>query len=216
MRRPSPAMAVALLALVIALAGSAVAATKLTSSGPIKVCVPSKANKPLLAPSGETCKKNYALAEVGKEGPPGKEGAPGTTVVARGRLSDFESPPDTAVSGIPLTAGTWTQGAEEENLFSVHMAVKVPGSECPNGKGHGILFIRVLVNGVEAADSEFRSSEAEGPRIAETQPLAPRDLFEPATPTERTLTAEVTNTYAQSSDCTFTIESVGADVLGVR
>ncbi len=70
-------MIVAVTALVVALGGSAVAAVKLDSSTPLKVCVAAKEGKPVVTPKGGVCKKNYTLTEVNKEGPEGKEGAPG-------------------------------------------------------------------------------------------------------------------------------------------
>lgn len=68
---------VALLALVAAFTGSALAA------GGIKVCVPTlKEGKPIVTPKLGVCKTGYALSELpegkeGKEGQPGKEGPEG-------------------------------------------------------------------------------------------------------------------------------------------
>ena len=77
LRRPSPAMVVAVAALVVALGGSAVAAVKLDSSPPLKVCVAAKEGKPVVTPKEGVCKRNYTLTEANKEGPEGKEGQQG-------------------------------------------------------------------------------------------------------------------------------------------
>ncbi len=48
-----------------------------TSSGPEKVCVPTKAGKPVITATNAKCKAGYNLNEIGKEGPTGKEGPAG-------------------------------------------------------------------------------------------------------------------------------------------
>ena len=127
MRKPPPSMIVALTALVVALGGSAMATVKLDSSAPLKVCVAAKEGKPVVTPKGGVCKKGYTLTEVNKEGPEGKQGAPGSAgpegkqgvpgptganVVARVHLSEPFIVPGMGEE-TTVTLATWTQGAEE-------------------------------------------------------------------------------------------------------
>src|SRR5271165_5883493 len=101
MRRPSPALIVALVALVVALSGTAIA-IKADSSPPLKVCIATKEGKAIVTPKHGVCAKGYTLTEVNKEGPEGKQGEPGasgSSIVAHLRSAT----PVTTQTGSPVS-----------------------------------------------------------------------------------------------------------------
>lgn len=139
-RRPTPATIIAIVALFVALGGTAVAASRyiITSTSQIKPSVLKDlhghdgATGPAGTPgqvgatgqagaqgtpglAGNPGEKGATGDEgaVGKEGPQGPPGASGTTIVARARSAGAVTSVTETLTADPLTGGTWAQGAEE-------------------------------------------------------------------------------------------------------
>jgi hypothetical protein len=136
-RKPSPTFASALLALFVALGGTAVAATHfvITSTSQIKPSVlkelhghagPRGDTGPTGAP-GATGSEGKAGAD-GIAGPEGPIGESGTTVDARVRIAAATASATTEGLGgnVALTGGSWTQGAQELDQLVGEVEMTVP------------------------------------------------------------------------------------------
>ncbi len=131
---PSPAMGIAVAALVVAIGGSAFAATHDASTG-VTVCVPNVGPRPLLTPSrAKDCRKGYERREIGNEGPPGPRGPEGIGIAAefesRKELTTHSgSPeePDWAVDE-PLGSPTWSGYGEANDLLLGEARIETPAS----------------------------------------------------------------------------------------
>jgi len=130
-RRPSTATIIAMLALVVALGGTAIAAIRSGSSPPLTLCVSTKEGGAVKTPKGGACKTGYALTEVNREGPAGKEGSAGTSIVARVRsASSIETNttnPYSPTYGVdPVVGNLWTQGPTELDQLTTAVSMTVP------------------------------------------------------------------------------------------
>jgi hypothetical protein len=148
-RRPSPTFAVAILALFIALGGTAAAATHfiITSTSQIKPSVlkelrghrGAQGNIGPTGTRGETGAEGNPGADgvTGAEGKPGASGAAGpegqpgqsgTTVVARVRIAAAAASVTTEGLGgaVGLTGGSWTQHAQELDQLVGEVEMTVP------------------------------------------------------------------------------------------
>ena len=217
--KPSPAMLVAIAALVVALGGSAVAAIHDISRGPIKVCVPAVGGKPVLTPKLGVCKPNYTLTEVGHEGV--VDLARPTSVGAVEAVTTPATVPD------PLTGGTWTQGAEELNVVTGELVVTTPTTaECTEGGGPASGDAELLLDGRLIAQAQLPPNEAT-PRTATVQFASgaaaqgfgsPFWVFKPGTATSHTLTVRIYDlcgVFGGLSTAHFTVDSVSLDVTGL-
>jgi hypothetical protein len=160
-----------------------------------------------------------ATGETGGEGPSGAPGAPGTGVVARARsagtvTSTTESPTPDA-----LTAGTWTQGAEELDQLALHVEVTAPAeADCTHKVGEHSFAVpqgraTIQVDGKQQTEIGLSAGETEKTETIEGSSW----LFEPGKVTSHTLTAAVSDQCGVgggSSGGHFKIDSVSIDVLG--
>lgn len=227
-------MLVAIAALIVALGGTAIAASLTGSSAPLKVCVPTKEGKGLVTPKAGACKKGYTLEEVNREGPEGREGAPGSTIVARVRSDgSVESTTQPTTVSDPVSGGKWTQALDEPEQLIGEVTLTKPGwEEGTSGSctsRHQLdanLHVEILLNGVLKGVVEARN--AEQPGMPETVPIdwitglggaASGWLYEPATATSQTLTVLAKDECGYeggTSSAHFTVDSVSIDVIGVH
>ena len=195
-RRPSPAMAVALAALVVALGGAAFAAIP-DSSGEIHGCF-KKANGDLrLVDSAVSCRSSEKAIAWNQQRPPGSGGG---AVVARPR-SETPQTATNSLADYPLADNTWTQQAGETDLVFAEIEA-TPPADC---------------GGISAVRAEISINGQVVGFAAQVGPSAFKDigsgvLFEPGSATGRTATVRI------QDDCTtgqhFTVNSVKVVVLG--
>jgi hypothetical protein len=205
-RKPSSGTVIAILALVVALGGTAIAADRyiITSTSQIKPSV---------------------LRELRADASAAKVAAKGANaVVARARFSGAiasESKPSEAI--VPLSGATWTQSAEEvDHLVAGGITMTVPtNTECTHGKGEAASgYAGIYLGGQLIAGAGAETTERE-PRTETIQPsftisLRPPDwLYEPGTTTKHTLEARATDS-CEGGTRHFTVDSVSFDVVGVR
>jgi hypothetical protein len=213
-RKPSLTGIIAVLALVVALGGTAVAASRyiITSTSQIKPSVlqelrrEAKASAASLRPAA---RGGHILRAVAQSTEPFK--APGP--MARPEKGAHSR----ATFEVPLSDATWIQYPEEVNELFGEMTVTIPSyAECP-GSGR-TLDINLYVSGQFVGEEESR----DGPtRTEETTVLGwisgiaegtNQWLFPASHAKVNTLTVEATDECAEGH---FTIDSITVDVLGV-
>jgi hypothetical protein len=183
----------------------------------------------------------------GMTGPTGPQGGPGSSIVTRIRSAGVVTLHHTTgeehgpVTDIPLTGGTWTQGAEEINQVVGTVTVSHP--EAFPCRGESSLTLTVDLEGAVYASQVLGEEEEtragahsywlhyvrpphEG--LAETEPPGSGDrapfgeiLPEPGTSTGHTITAQASvYTYEREHSCTtseaFKIDAVSIDVIGIH
>ena len=199
--RPSPAMAVALVALLVALGGVAFA-TIPDPSGEIHACF-KKANGDLrLVDSAAGCRNNEKAVEWSQRGPKGDPGAPGgSAVVARVRGTTSQVATNSPAA-YPLNDNTWTQQAGETDLILAQINA-TPPADC----GAGIAFVQAEMS----VDGQFVAGASQIGSGAQNMGTA--FIFEPGVSTNRTAAVRI------SDNCTnqhFTVNSVKVNVFGFR
>lgn len=202
---------IAVLTLFIVLGGTAVAADKylVTSTSQIK-------------PSVLEQLRTEAVASAAKAAAKGAK-----AVVARvGSAGQVEVPTSGAAVSVPLSGGTWTQGATELDEFAAGaITVRQSAHACSSGDGYAVVRISLLLDGSTVLanndlelnfygeDSEaiewslLNSRSREYPWLAESGHAASHTVT-------LTATEECGGTEAPTQPAT--IESVSFDVLGFR
>lgn len=220
--RPSPALVVAVLALLTATGGIALAAG--TSGTTIQGCVQTQTGYLRVVNDPSQCRvterplswnQQGPQGPAGPQGPIGPPGANGTSVVARARFTGsmtlHPGVNNDVIESVPLTGGTWTQAPNEVDQFVGRWTLS-PTANCSAAiiidlDGNDIGFGQVpLATGSPIDFSFFQPGRV------------PLVLFEPGTPSGHTLTARIesTCTSAQAAQNPPTLTSVDIDVLGAR
>lgn len=195
--------AIAIVALVFAMTGTGMAASRyvITSKSQIKPSVrrelrdeAARAAATKLAASGA----HAVRARVRTTGP---------LTTSNSEVSD------------PVTGGTWTQTPEEVNFGFAQLVLYAPSSEqCSDGPGTGFpgtLVVKILVDG-KTFGSEVASANSEIQTIE--QPLN-GNLFEPGKSTPHTMSLQVSDSCGLNGGRAkehFRVESVAIDVVGVK
>jgi hypothetical protein len=224
--RPTPTSIIAVLALLVAFGGSAVAASHyiITSTTQIKPNVlrylrGHTGARGQTGPSGET-------GEAGKEGSPGTEGGQGpsgtseTNVAARARSVAAVTSTTGTPTPDPLKSGVWTQGAEELDQLAIQIEVTSPSeASCTqNAEGNSIPPVgraTIEVDGKAQTEIDLPVSESETTDTVQGSSW----LFEPAKSTSHTLTAAVSDRCGVgggNSGGHFKIDSISIDVLAAH
>jgi hypothetical protein len=140
-RRPSPAMAVALLGVVIGLGGVAFA-TIPDSSGTIHGCYVKGLGNLRVVESGSDCRSNETPIAWNQEGPPGPPGAIATRIsggpVQFDGTGSFSSPEEKEVS---LTGTPWTQGPNEFREIVGQVDTETPCSDAPALRPYVLVYV---------------------------------------------------------------------------
>jgi hypothetical protein len=221
-RRPTPASIIAVVALFVALGGTAVAASRyiITSTSQIKPSVLKdlRGHNGATGPAGATGQAGAAgqagaqgvpgsagtageKGATGNEGPSGKPGEPGppgasgTTIVARARSAGAVTSATETPTADPLTGDVWTQGAEELDQLVLQFAVTMPAeTECTHKVGQNGLLSYTGIATIRL-DGTPRWKSYLSARASETTETIEGSiwLFEPGNVTSHTLTAEVTD-----------------------
>lgn len=212
-RRPSPALLVAFLALIVALAGTAVAAEQyvITSTSQIKPSVLKElqdlratAHAAVVEPPRSIVARDYTLGSIAT-------GAPKEAVTD------------------PLAPATWTQQSNELNGLAGTAEVTV-GAGCEQQFNHVEIDVSVPGWNGESAGSYDNEDALIGDASARSGEVPKRGeviktdlvgtdgtawtLFGPGKPTTRTLAATVTMQGAVG--CHFTVDYISIAVIGAR
>jgi hypothetical protein len=245
-RRPTPATAIALVALFIALGGTAVAAGRyiITSTSQIKPSVLKQLRRHdgATGPAGATGQAGTAgqagaqgapgsatsgeKGATGNEGPSGKPGEPGppgasgTSVVARARSVGAVSSATETMTADPLAGGTWTQAANELDQLVLQLKVTVPPeAECTDKVGGGFAYPQGHAT-IQVNGKQQTEIDLAASQSEQTETIEGSSwLFEPGKETSQTLTAEVTDECGAgggNSGGHFKIDSISIDVLGAH
>jgi hypothetical protein len=221
-RRPSPATMIAVAALVIALGGTAVAASRyiITSTSQIKPSVLREIRSPSAHSSTVTLAASGAHA-----------------VRARVRSTPVTTVTEPSEVTVPLTDATWTQHIEELNQLFGELTYTDAGSMCSVEKGLGsIAKVTIRLDGISIATLQaqslgdtsatthtipiglaFTSSPSPEKPWVTTPPLL--WLYEPGPATSHTITAQVSDdcgVRGGHAESHFTIDSVSIDVVGLK
>jgi hypothetical protein len=192
--RPTPAGAIALAALIVALGGVAFAAIP-DSGGTVHACY-QKANGSLRVVESESdCRTNekpLALSAGGQ--------SVGSHIVARVR-STGPVPVNANTVQIPLANNTWTQGPTETNELFIETTVSIP----PTG-GCALSRVFFTVDGNELTGFQYGG----GGNFGVTNRLQ-TFLLDPGATTSHTVTARV-ETAGNGTTCGAVIESVRINV----
>jgi hypothetical protein len=225
------ARAIALLALFVALGGTAYAGLKLGKNvvkgrniAPNAVTSPKVKNGSLVAgdfkpgqlPAGARGEQGAKgdkgdKGDTGDKGEAGSVGPRGPSVVARARGSaDLAVPSGTVDATYTLEGNTWTQAANESDVLFGVIRAGLSGT-CGQAQNEG-LTVKILVDGTPLLSQPFASQGGATDTLTGVVNNFFPALFEPGTATARTLSVKVTNTCP--AGVTGTIHSVKLNVGG--
>jgi hypothetical protein len=196
----SYANVMATLAVFVALGGASYAAIKLpkdsVGSAQIK---PNAVNGSKIA-NGSLTAKDFAggpgQVADGAPGPPGTPGAPGldgAAITVRARsTSGVETPADHSFVTVPLTGGTWTQGAADLDIGPFgSLTVTAPGPSTCGSSGLANLDWTIEIDG-----KVFAAGTTQIPRDGASHTFhinLSNFLIEPGSDTQQTATAKVSS-----------------------
>jgi hypothetical protein len=143
------------------------------------------------------------MGPMGPKGPAGKNGSGNVVVAARG--TGVVGAPHGTSTDVPLTGGSWTQAANDLNLITGSMSVKIP-SACTGSFGNALV---VSVDGVPNTFALAPTAPASG---TVTVPFVVSDLMEQASSTSHTITTKLTNSCTKSGE-DYAISNVKIDVV---
>jgi hypothetical protein len=235
-RRPSPALVVAVIALFVALGGTGYAAFKLPNNSvganQIKdgaVGSSEVRDRSLLSsdfkqgqlpagpqgPMGATGATG-AQGLTGPQGENGIAGRDGAAVTVRARSTgSAHTPADASSVSVPLTSNTWTQAPSEIDIgpYGTFAFMSPPAGSC-GGTGLAALTIRTYVDGKLFSIDMREAIPGGGARTGAFD--APRaSLFEPGSAQSHTVTAEVSSSCESGAVVTpdFTVTDIQLDFI---
>jgi hypothetical protein len=147
---------------------------------------------------------NGGTGSSGPAGPPGANG--NASIVARARDAGSVTAPSGASTSVPLSGGTWTQGASDLDLITGSMQLGIPSS-CTGSFGNA------LVVSVDGVANTFASAPTSPASTSVTIPFVTSEVMEPGTSTQHTITATLGNSCTKSGE-DYTISNVKIDVVG--
>jgi hypothetical protein len=140
---------------------------------------------------------------VGPAGPPGANGA--ASIVVRARGGSTVTAPHGASTTVPLNGATWTQGANDLNLLTGSMTIKIP-SACTGSFGNGVVL------SVDGVPNTFAVAPTTPASTSVTVPVVVSELMEPGATTSHVLTAKLANTCTKSGE-DYAVGNVKLDVV---
>ena len=140
---------------------------------------------------------------TGRVGPAGQDGNAG--IVARARGTSRVTAPHGSSTNVPLSATTWTQGANDLNLITGAMTIETPAS-CTGSFGNSVV---ISVDGVP---NTFVVAPTAPANASLTVPVVVSDVTEPGTGTPHTITAKLQNTCTKSGE-DYTVTDAKIDVV---
>jgi hypothetical protein len=145
----------------------------------------------------------------GPTGPTGPAGANGTaSVVMRARDNGSVTAPHGASTNIPLSGGTWTQGAGDLNMITGSVQLGIPSS-CTGSFGNA------LIISVDGVPNTFASAPTMPASATATIPFAVSELMEPGASKQHTITASLGSSCTKSGE-DYKVSNVKIDVVSFR
>jgi hypothetical protein len=147
-----------------------------------------------------------AAGTSGAPGPAGPAGADGSaSVVMKARDTGTVTAPDGASTNVPLSGGTWTQGASDVNLITGSVQLGIPAT-CTGSFGNAL---SIYVDGVA---NTFALAPTAPASTTVTMPFLVSELMEPGASTQHTITAKLGNSCTKSGE-DYTVSNVKVDVV---
>jgi hypothetical protein len=145
----------------------------------------------------------------GAQGPAGSAGQAGAdgsaSIVMKARDTATVTAPHGASTDVPLSGGTWTQGANDVNLITGSVQLGIP-STCTGSFGNALsIYVDGVANTFALAPTAPASSTV-------TIPFLVSELMEPGTSTQHTITAKLANSCTKSGE-DYTVSNVKVDVV---
>jgi hypothetical protein len=140
---------------------------------------------------------------IGPAGPAGKDGS--ASVALRALSTGSMTAPNGASTNVPLSGGSWTQGANDLNLITGSMDVGIPAS-CTGSFGNS------LVVSVDGVPNTFALAPTAPASSTVTVPFQVSELMQPGASTQHTLTAALANSCQKAGE-DFTVSNVKIDVV---
>jgi hypothetical protein len=211
---------IAYLALFIAMSGTSYAVTQLPVNSVGAKQLKSNAVTEAKVKDGSLLGKDFKAGQLpaGATGPPGSAGAAGpagTGIVARVRFTGDQVGTDVA-SSVPLTGAGYQQAATEIDTFYGRATIDVPRNITCSATNQAAT-LSLKVGSLTVLQLTVNTALFDDPAPSQQFILEPtvfRDLFEPGSPTARTMTA----TFIDSCDgaSRFHLRGIRVDVVGVN
>src|ERR1700761_2560509 len=126
---------------------------------------------------------------AGPTGPAGKDGS--ASIAAAATQSGSVTAPNSATTSVPVSGGSWTQGAGDLDLIAGSMTVQIPAT-CTGSFGNSLV---VDVDGVPNTFAVAPTAPASG---TETVPFEVSELTQPGSDTHHTVTTSLANSCTKS------------------
>jgi hypothetical protein len=140
---------------------------------------------------------------VGPMGPAGHDGS--ASIAATATQSGSVTAPDSATTGVPLSGGSWTQGAGDLDLITGSMSVHIPAT-CTGSFGNS------LVVDVDGVPNTFALAPTAPASSTETVPFVVSELTQPGSDAHHTVTTSLANSCTKSGE-NYTVSNVKVDVV---
>ena len=231
-RRPSPALVVAVLALLVALAGTGYAAIALPAnsvgSRQLKRSAVTRTKLAADSVSGSKVKDRSLLAAdfaagqlpvgprgaTGPQGGTGHAGRDGAAIAVRARSSvGVNTPADHSTVTVPLAASAWTQAPDELDLGPYgRVTYTAPDASSCGASGLADLMIQIDVDGKAFSVTNISTIRDGGTRSATLDPS--RYLFEPGQSRPHVATATALSVCESGpAAAPFTVSDVRFDLI---
>jgi hypothetical protein len=147
-----------------------------------------------------------AVGAAGAAGGAGPAGANGSaSIVVKARDTGSVTAPHGASTNVPLSGGSWTQGASDLNLITGSMRISIP-SNCTGSFGNA------LIVSVDGTPTTFASAPAAPASGTVTIPFVTSEVMEPGASAQHTITATLGNSCTKSGE-DYTVSNVKIDVV---
>jgi hypothetical protein len=140
---------------------------------------------------------------AGPQGPAGHDGS--ASVALRARSTGGVSAPQGAATNIPLSAGSWTQAANDVNLLTGSATLTIPQS-CTGSFGNAVA---IAVDGIP---NTFAVAPTAPAGATVTIPLVVSEVMEPGADTQHTVTARLQNSCTKSGE-NYSLSDLKLDVV---
>jgi hypothetical protein len=139
----------------------------------------------------------------GAMGPAGHDGS--ASVALRARSTGSVTGPHGASTTVPLTAGSWTQAANDVNLVTGSVTIGVPQS-CTGSFGNSVVL------SVDGIPNTFAVAPTAPANTTVTIPLVVSEVMEPGADKQHTITAKLQNSCTKSGE-DYTLTDAKIDVV---
>ena len=140
---------------------------------------------------------------TGAAGPAGQDGS--ASIVMKAVSTGAVTAPNGASTNVPLSAATWTQGANDLDLITGSVDLRIPAT-CTGSFGNALA---ISIDGVPNTFAVAPTAPASG---TVTVPFAVSEITQPGASKAHTVTASLGNSCTKSGEA-YTVSNVKVDVL---